>query len=222
MCFIAPEDGAVDLHLVMLARAILRLADRADRRLAEHGRRHAMMVHLDGIVVEQRLGEGAALGNRNGREIEPVRHVADGIDVRHGRLLPFVDRDGAALVEMHADAAQTQAFGVGHAAGRVHDHVGFEEIALVRHQAIAVADFVDTLAAGRVLDLDALLLHLGRQMGADILVEAAQDLVAADKLRDLHARRVEDAGELDSDITPADNDDTLGQVLRARGRRPRR
>ena len=46
-------------------------------------------------------------------------------------------------------------------------------------------------------------LHLGAQMLAHILVEAAQDILAAIDQRHLAAEPGEDAGELDRDIAAA-------------------
>ena len=54
---------------------------------------------------------------------------------------------------------------------------------------------------------------------ANVLVEAAQKLLAAMQERDLAAEAVEDAGELHRDIAAADHQDALRQGLR--GGRPR-
>src|ERR1700760_1690957 len=63
--------------------------------------------------------------------------------------------------------------------------------------------------------------HLLRQRDADVVVEAVEELLAADQLDDLSAETVEYAGELDGDITAADDDDAArqgGQVERLVGR----
>ena len=64
-------------------------------------------------------------------------------------------------------------------------------------------------AAGE--DGDALLLHLGAHMGADVLVEAAQDVVAAIDHRHVGAEAGEDAGEFQRDIAAALDHDALRQ-----------
>ena len=56
-------------------------------------------------------------------------------------------------------------------------------------------------------DLDALLLHLGGEMVAEIVVEAAQDLLAAVDEDRLDAEAGEDAGELHRDVAAADDHD---------------
>src|SRR5690349_19174542 len=48
---------------------------------------------------------------------------------------------------------------------------------------------------------------------AEIIVEPAQDFVAAIDERGLRSKVREDAGELDGDVAPAGDDDRLGQTL---------
>ena len=58
-----------------------------------------------------------------------------------------------------------------------------------------------------------------REGVAHVLVEAAQELVAAMQQRHLAAEPGEDPGELDGDVAAADDEDPLG--LASRGGRPR-
>ncbi len=67
---------------------------------------------------------------------------------------------------------------------------------------------------GAQQDLDAALLHLLGQVGAHVVVEAAQDVGAAMDQGRLDAQAVEDAGELHGDIAAADDHDPLGQLGR--------
>src|ERR1700746_1169825 len=63
--------------------------------------------------------------------------------------------------------------------------------------------------------------HLRRQRDADVVVEAVEELLAADQLDDLGAETIEYAGELDGDIAAADDDDAArqsGKVERLGGR----
>jgi len=63
-----PEARAIDVERVAaLARLALAEADRTDRRLAEHRRGHARVVHLDGIVMEECLGHRASRSRLRGR-----------------------------------------------------------------------------------------------------------------------------------------------------------
>ena len=76
---------------------------------------------------------------------------------------------------------------------------------------------VDALEDAVGDDAHALLVHRLGQGVAHVLVEAAQHLVAAIDQRHLAAQTMEDVGELDRDITAADDDDAVGQMRRDEG-----
>src|SRR5260370_668831 len=102
------EVAAVDVDLAITpARLRFGQAVSADRRLAEYGRGYIGVVHLDRVVVKERLGDGTAFGDRDRRQIDPVGHVADRIDVRNTAARPFVDDDRAVLGGLDADLGQT-------------------------------------------------------------------------------------------------------------------
>ena len=66
-------------------------------------------------------------------------------------------------------------------------------------------------------DLDAARLHLAAQVGANLVVEAAQDVLAAIDQRHLRAEPGEDAGKFHRDVAAALDDDLArqrGQVKR--------
>ncbi len=65
------------------------------------------------------------------------------------------------------------------------------------------AAFVDLLNRHAGADSDAALLHFGAQMRAHVIVEAAQDVVAAIDERHRGAQPGEDARELNGDIAAA-------------------
>ncbi len=120
---------------------------------------------------------------------------------------PFVRIDG--------DAGLLQAE-IGHggmAADREHHLVGGEARAVrqMRGELLAVAIDLGHRAAGE--DGDALLLHLAADMGADVLVEAAQDVVAAIDHGDVGAEAGKDAGEFQRDVAAALDHDPLRQLL---------
>ena len=80
--------------------------------------------------------------------------------------------------------------------------------------------FVDLVDGAAGDDGDALLFHLGAHMVADVLVEAAQDVVAAIDHGDVGAVAGEDAGEFQRDVAAALDHDALrqfGQVKRLVG-----
>ncbi len=98
-------------------------------------------------------------------------------------------------------------------AGREHDLIDDDLVVAGELHAQPVIDLRDALDDLLGDDLDAALLHLGAQMRAQIVVEAAQDVVAAIDQRHLRAETVEDAGELDRDIAAALDQDALRQLL---------
>src|SRR5262249_18501326 len=81
----------------------------------------------------------------------------------------------------------------------------------------AGAGLVDPGYLGAAADVDPAPAHLLAEIKPQILIEAAQHLLAPDDLDDLAAETVENAGELDRDVAAADNHDAVrrgGQVER--------
>src|SRR5258707_13022265 len=103
------------------------------------------------------------------------------------------------------------------AAGGEHDLVDLD-LAAVRQldpeRTLRLIDASDGLAGD---DPDAAFLHLAAQMGAQVLIEAAQDVLAAIDQRDLGAEAIEDGGELDRDIAAALNEHAVRQRLKMEG-----
>ena len=98
------------------------------------------------------------------------------------------------------------------AAGGEHHHVGGDRVAVgKRHDDALVGlhqreDYrLPAQGYGPLCDLAA-------EEGADVFVEAAQHLAAADDHGDGAAGGAEDAGELDGDVAAADDDDVCWQV----------
>ena len=61
------------------------------------------MIRLRWVRVKHGFDEGDALFDRDGRQLNPIRHVADGVDRRDVRLAIIVDQNLAALPGLHAD-----------------------------------------------------------------------------------------------------------------------
>src|SRR5271166_6279199 len=169
------------------------------------------MVHLDRVVVEQSLGDGAAFGDRYRCQIDPVGDIADCVNVGNGAARPFVDDDGAVFVCLDADLRETEPSRVRISPGRIHHDVGGEFLTDSRIDRVAVFLLFDSSDLGARVDLDAAAAHFLRQRDADVVVEAEEQLLAADQLDDLGAEPIENPGELDGDVTAADNDDAAGQ-----------
>ena len=139
---------------------------------------------------------------------------------RHRGLRPVVDRD-AAVVRIDGDAGllQPEIGDVGMPADREHHLVGGDARSVRQMRGEFLAVLVDLVDGAAGEDGDALLLHLGAHMGADVLVEAAQDVVAAIDHGHVGAEAGEDAGEFQRDIAAALDHDALRQF--GRGETPR-
>uniref|UniRef100_A0A0N4ZIZ6 PE-PGRS family protein n=1 Tax=Parastrongyloides trichosuri TaxID=131310 RepID=A0A0N4ZIZ6_PARTI len=208
------EAGHIDIDAVRAgaARLMLGQADDADRRLAEDGGGDGFVVEVLRVVLVDRLVEGDGLADGDRGQVHAVSDVADGPDVVGRGLRVRIDGDGALVVQLHAGVLQPQCLDVGDAAGGEHD-----DVMLHRHAVAEVADqtrlgLLDRGVLAAQDDLDAALLDLARQMGAHVVVKAAQDVGAAIDQGRLDAQTGEDARELDRDIAAARDHDALGQL----------
>ena len=216
--FHRPEHGAVDIDLAVLVAGVrLGQADGADRRLGEYGAGDHLVVEGGGDAAEHGLGEGGALADGDGGEVDAVGDVADGPDVVDVGLGIVVDDHRALVVERHAGGLQTQASGVGLAAGGVHHHVALVGVAAGEVADQAGGALLNTGVFAAQDHLDAALFDLGGEVAADVVVEAAQDVGAAVHQGGVDAQAVEDAGELDGDVAAADDDDPLRQLRQVEG-----
>src|ERR1700730_10839514 len=171
------------------------------------------MVHLGRVVVVERLGDGAALGDGHRGQVDPIGHIADRVDVRYlRRALPFVDDDRTIRGEFDPELGEPKRLGIGRTAGRIHDQISVDPFTRGGGNGIAVSALVDARDVRAAADVDAAPPHLLAEIDADVLVEPAQYLRAPDELDDLASEAIEDAGELDRDIAAADDDDALRQV----------
>ena len=80
----------------------------------------------------------------------------------------------------------------------------------MRREFVAVP--IDLFDGAARQDRDAVLFHLGADVRANIMVEAAQDIIAAIDQGDIAAEPGKDAGELESDISAALDHDALRQL----------
>ncbi|MGY4478451.1 hypothetical protein ACVILL_005865 [Bradyrhizobium sp. USDA 3364] len=98
-------------------------------------------------------------------------------------------------------------------ADREHHLVGGDARSAGQMRSEIAAVLVDLRHCAAGDDGDATLLHLGADMLADVLVETAQDVVAAVDHRDVGAVAREDAGEFQRDVSAALDHDPLRQLL---------
>ena len=174
------EAGLVDVDPgELLAGLRLGEADRADLGLGEDGGGNKAVIDLHVLAAEHRVGEGMALADGDGGEVGAVGDIAHRIDRGHGRARIIIDLHGQMGVEFHARPVQPQVHHIGNAAGGEHDLAGAEARAVIQRDAHAGTGAFDSRHIRVGANLDALLLHLAGKMGADVLVEVAQDLLAA-------------------------------------------
>ena len=207
------EIGLVDIDMGELrAGFLLGQPDRADFGLREHRGRDRRMIDLHGALAEHGVGKGVALADRDGGQVDAVGDVADGVDVRHACLGPIVDRDAAVLrIDGDARVLQAEIGNVGVAADREHHEFGGDAGAVGQMGGKFLAVFVDLGDGAAGEDGDAALLHFGPYVLADVLVETAQDVVAAVDHGDVGAEAGENAGEFQRDVAAALDHDALRQ-----------
>src|SRR5262249_49275542 len=158
-------------------------------------------------------GEGMALADRDRRQRDAVGDVAHRIDLRHAGLRELVDRDRAGFRQLDAGLLEAKAFDVRPAAGREHHLVDDDLLVVGQLDAEAMIDLLDRLDDHLGDDLDAALFELRAQMAANLVVEAAQDVLAAIDQGYVRAEAVEDGGELERDIAAALDQNALRQLL---------
>ena len=171
------------------------------------------MIDLNRALAEHRVGKGVAFADRDRRQVDAVGDVADRVDVRHRGARKTVDRD-AAIVRIDGDAGllEPEIGDIRMPADREHHLIGGDARAVRQMRGEFLAVLVDPgdRAAGQ--DGDALLFHLAAHMGADVVVETAQDVVAAIDHRHVGTEAGKDAGKFQRDVAAALNHDALRQL----------
>ena len=151
-------------------------------------------------ATEHQVGIGLAFADRRRRELHAVGHIADGMDVRHACAAVDVDAHGAAGIERDTGGLEAQATGVGAAPESAQHGVGKRACAVVEPDGQTLCAALDGAKAGTGDEANALPCKLRLQQIAHVVVEPAQDLVAAQHQRDFGAEAAEQAGELERDV----------------------
>ena len=200
-----PEARVKDVNTAKpCARLYLGQSHRANLRLTKHGGRNVCVIDFDRTLAEYAIGEGMAFADRNRRQVETVGDVADGVDIRCGGLRELVDGD-AAVVWIDGDPGffQPEISDAGMPTDREHHLVRSDARSIRQMRGVSIAIPVDPLDRATGHDGDAVLFHLTAHMGANVLVEATQDVVAAVDHCHIGAEAREDAGELQRDVPAA-------------------
>ena len=188
-------------------------ADDADLGLGEHRGRHVGVVDRGRLAAEHGVGEGMALADRDRRQVDAVGDVADRVDVRRrwcANIRRRRWRRSSRVATPAASRPSLATFGARPVANITLSAANV--IAAGELHRISVPAFSIAATVLPVTHLDAALLHLGAQVLAHVVVEAAQDVLAAIDQRHVGAEAVEDAGELDRDIAAALDHDAVRQI----------
>jgi hypothetical protein len=118
--------------------------------------------------------EKTAVGDRPGRQVEPVGHVADGIDVRDIGAVAAIDGHGAALVQRHARGREVEAAQIGLPAGGEDDEI-HRDVASVGEMHAPLSALGEDLRRGdAVMQVDTVVPHGLGECLPQVGIEAAQ------------------------------------------------
>src|SRR5436190_14116681 len=171
------------------------------------------MVDSGRAAAEDSISKGMPFADCHRREIDPVRDIANGMNVRQRGLRKSVNLDGTRLAEPHSRCFKPEPGDIRMAADGKHHLVHFDVIAVSQPGAECAAGRLYSRDGSAADDANAPALHLRMQVRTHIIIEAAQHLRAAIYQRDIAAQSIEDAGEFESDITAALNEDALRQLF---------
>src|SRR5262249_4874045 len=117
-----PEARAVDIERPELRpRCFFGVSNAADRRLREDRSRHHRVVYGNLALTVDSVGERMAFADRDGRQVQAVRHIADCVDVWDAALRVSVNENRSDFVELNTGGLKTKASRVRHTTnGRHH------------------------------------------------------------------------------------------------------
>ena len=163
-------------------------------------------------VVVDRVGERVAVADGDRREVHAVGHVADRIDGLDAALRILVDNDRARVVELHARGLEAEALRIRVAADREQDDVGFHCLAGRQGRADGAAGLLQLRERGFHRQPGSAAFHFYMHVSAQVIVESAQQLVAA--MQDAHraSEAVEDVREFERHVPAADDERALGEL----------
>ena len=213
-----PEAAPVDVDVAVLGPGLLLgQADSAQGRLAENGGGDGFVVHRGRFAPIQGPAQAHRLVDRDRGQVQTVRHVADRPDVRHVAARVLVDEDFAQLAPRHAAVLQSQVGDQRPPAGGGENLAAIDLVAAIEVEpqpiVAGAGSFLDRLHPAVEAELDAARPHLLGEVGADLLVESAQEQRSPVDQRHVATEAGEDARELDADVTAADDREALRQAL---------
>ena len=169
------------------------------------------MIDGDVLAAEHRVGEGVALANGDRRQIDAIRHIADGVDGRNICARILIDDDRAALLHRDARRLEAEPLRQRRAAGRQQCGVYVETRAILQRRDESARGLLELGRQSAAVNLYARIDEALVEQAAQIFVEAAQGQIGAQRQMHLGAEPREDAGEFDGDIAAADDQQALRQ-----------
>src|ERR1039457_2385480 len=208
---VGAERELANLHFEALRFGLcLGESDAADAGVGVGGAGDAILVDRpDGFAGHVRDGDHAFHGRNVGKLRRAGHYVADGVDAGLAGLLVLVDLDETA-VEIDLRAFEADVFGVGLAANRDEQGLGFELLLLAVGESGGELDTVIGLAnvvnLGPGLAADAGLLERALQLLRNLFVLDRYDARQHFENRHLGSEAVKDGRELDADGARADDE----------------
>src|SRR5690606_23700588 len=208
------EAAAVNINIAEgLSGRFLVHADGADRRLAENGRSHQVVVQLAVfLLAKQPARDDLALGEGDGCQGQFVDHIADSVNVGDAAGVVIIDHNGALVVEFNAHVLQPDAFGVRLSAGGKQDGVDLQLGTVAETDCQRASVFADGGSFGGRQDFG-IALQLQRECRGNLRVESTQDRWTAVTHGHLDAQTGQDAGKLYRDVAAAHDQDGFWQLF---------
>src|SRR5262249_24890522 len=151
--------------------------------------------------------------DRNRRQHDSIGAVADRVNIRDRRLRVRIDYYRSLAIHHYSRFFQTEAAGVRGAAGRIHDDVSADHIAVIQVGAYAVGGLFDSRHRAMEAQINPAFAHLAPEYVAQIFIESAQQLRTAMHQGDVTAHAMKNARKLDGNVAAADQGHALRPLL---------
>eukprot|EP00037_Helgoeca_nana_P021465 m.216590 g.216590 ORF g.216590 m.216590 type:complete len:372 (+) comp25655_c0_seq1:3661-4776(+) len=183
----------------------------------EDARDAAVVLPRIWVGLEESVGQLPSRGDRNRGQRGGPDHVANGVHSVGRRVLIPVHLDEPAVVECDTSSVEPDV-GQRVPSYRHDDLVGIVEgdglaVPSVLQRELSIARSVDALQGGLVHKGDAIGLGLSLDQGPQRLVKVGQDLFAPEHEGDIGPQTVQDAGQLDPDVSRAHHHCFLREVF---------
>mmetsp|Transcript_3987 Transcript_3987/g.9612 ORF Transcript_3987/g.9612 Transcript_3987/m.9612 type:complete len:420 (+) Transcript_3987:119-1378(+) len=208
------ENGDV---AVLLGGFFLRVSDGPDFGRRKDGRRDEFVVARTVHSPKDSVGEGVALHERDGSQSDAVRHVTDRVDTLDVGSGIIIDGDEG-ILGFDSGALQVERIDLALSAGRVQDLVALDALAVSgdhRERSVRVLDDFGGIRVELNVNVG-VAFHLFVEVGAHVVVESAQEHIAAVHERHVRSEAVHDLCEFESDKASSNDDHALGLFVQVK------